>query len=506
MGLFDFFKKKPAEETPVEEQREGVVEIDGVEVETDVETEAISAEELEAESEIEIEFVDEDGEELLTAEDEEEAEAVLEELTDMAGEILAEKPLVDDEVVVSLEDGEVFTADNDADAEAILEELTDMAGEILAEKPLAEDEVVVALEDGEVFTADNDEDALAFLDALAEEVAEELTEEQEEIAEPVEVVKEEAPVEEEKPAKMGFFAKLKAGLDKTRKNILGGVDGVLGAFTKIDEDLFEELEEALIMADLGVQTTMDIVENLRKRVKREHATDPSVIKDMLIDEITAILEEGAEEAESLPSPSVLLVIGVNGVGKTTTIGKLAHNYKEEGKSVMLAAADTFRAAAIDQLEIWGERNNVPVIKQEENSDPAAVVFDAVHEARKQNADLLICDTAGRLHNKKNLMEELKKIARVIEREYPAAHKEVYLVLDATTGQNALQQAKLFKEVADITGIVLTKLDGTAKGGIVVAIKSELQIPVRYIGVGEGIHDLQKFDAAEFAGALFGKEA
>ena len=465
MGLFDFFKKKPTEETPAEEQREGVVEIDGVEVETDVETEEFSMEEPEAE--IEIEFVDEDGEGLLTAE-------------------------------------------NDDEAEAVLEELTDMAGEILAEKPLAEDEVIVSLEDGEVFTADNDEDALAFIDALADEFAEELDEElhHEEPAaeETVEEVSAEEPVqEEEKPAKTGFFAKLKAGLDKTRKNILGGVDGVLGAFTKIDEDLFEELEEALIMADLGVQTTMDIVENLRKRVKREHATDPSVIKDMLIDEITAILEEGAEEEESLPDPSVLLVIGVNGVGKTTTIGKLAHNYKEEGKSVMLAAADTFRAAAIDQLEIWGERNNVPVIKQEENSDPAAVVFDAVHEARKQNADLLICDTAGRLHNKKNLMEELKKIARVIEREYPAAHKEVYLVLDATTGQNALQQAKLFKEVADITGIVLTKLDGTAKGGIVVAIKSELQIPVRYIGVGEGIHDLQKFNAAEFAGALFGKE-
>lgn len=469
MGLFDFFKKKPTEETPVEEQREGVVEIDGVEVETDVETEEFSAEELEAESEIEIEFVDEDGEELLTAENEDEAEAVL-------------------------------------------EELTDMAGEILAEKPLAEDEVIVSLEDGEVFTADNDEDALTFVEELAEEVAEELAKEEEPAAEEAtaEVPAEktaEAPVqEEEKPTKMGFFAKLRAGLDKTRKNILGGVDGVLGAFTKIDEDLFEELEEALIMADLGVQTTMDIVENLRKRVKREHATDPSVIKDMLIDEITAILEEGAEEEESLPNPSVLLVIGVNGVGKTTTIGKLTHNYKEEGKSVMLAAADTFRAAAIDQLEIWGERNDVPVIKQAENSDPAAVVFDAVHEARKQNADLLICDTAGRLHNKKNLMEELKKIARVIEREYPAAHKEVYLVLDATTGQNALQQAKLFKEVADITGIVLTKLDGTAKGGIVVAIKSELQIPVRYIGVGEGIHDLQKFNAAEFAGALFGKEA
>ena len=261
MGLFDFFKKKPTEETPVEEQREGVVEIDGVEVETDVETEEISAEELEAESEIEIEFVDEDGEELLTAENEDEAEAVL-------------------------------------------EELTDMAGEILAEKPLAEDEVIVSQEDGEVFTADNDEDALAFLDALADEFAEELDEElhheevEEEKEEPAaEEVKEETPAaEEEKPAKVGFFAKLKAGLDKTRKNILGGVDGVLGAFTKIDEDLFEELEEALIMADLGVQTTMDIVENLRKRVKREHATDPSVIKDMLIDEITAILEEGAEEA------------------------------------------------------------------------------------------------------------------------------------------------------------------------------------------------------------------
>ena len=491
MGLFDFFKKKSAEETPVvEEQREGVVEIDGVEVEADAQNEEIvldvegnkdmnaAVHEVMDEEEIQIDCANED---ILYQEDAIEEDEIEIEFVDEEGE-------------------ELLTAESEEEAEAVLAELTDMAGEILAEKPLADDEVVVALEDGEVFTADNDEDAIAFVEELVEEVAEELNKE-----EPVE----ETPAEEvaeEKPAKMGFFAKLKAGLDKTRKNILGGVDGVLGAFTKIDEDLFEELEEALIMADLGVQTTMDIVENLRKRVKREHATDPSLIKGMLIDEITAILEEGAEEEESLPNPSVLLVIGVNGVGKTTTIGKLAHNYKEEGKSVMLAAADTFRAAAIDQLEIWGERNNVPVIKQEENSDPAAVVFDAVHEARKQNADLLICDTAGRLHNKKNLMEELKKIARVIEREYPAAHKEVYLVLDATTGQNALQQAKLFKEVADITGIVLTKLDGTAKGGIVVAIKSELQIPVRYIGVGEGIHDLQKFNAAEFAGALFGKEA
>ena len=503
MGLFDFFKKKPTEETPaVEERQEGVVEIEGLEVETGTENDEIV---------LDVEGKKDMNDAVHAVMDEEEIQI------DCANEDILYQEEASEEKEIEIEfmdeDGELLTAENEAEAEAILDELTDMAGEILAEKPLADDEVVVALEDGEVFTAENEADAIAFVEELsnvAEELAEECNQEEpaaEEAAE--EPVQEETAQEEpaeEKPAKMGFFAKLKAGLDKTRKNILGGVDGVLGAFTKIDEDLFEELEEALIMADLGVQTTMDIVENLRKRVKKEHATDPAVIKDMLIDEITAILEEGAEEEENLPSPSVLLVIGVNGVGKTTTIGKLAHNFKEDGKSVLLAAADTFRAAAIDQLEIWGERSDIQVVKHEENSDPAAVVFDAVHEARKQNADLLICDTAGRLHNKKNLMEELKKIARVIEREYPAAHKEVYLVLDATTGQNALQQAKLFKEVADITGIVLTKLDGTAKGGIVVAIKSELQIPVRYIGVGEGINDLQKFNAAEFAGALFGKEA
>lgn len=502
MGLFDFFKKKPTEETPaVEEQQEGVVEIEGLEVETGTENDEIL---------LDVEGKKDMNDAVHAVMDEEEIQI------DFANEdiLYQEEASEENEIEIEFmdEDGELLTAENEAEAEAILDELTDMAGEILAEKPLADDEVVVALEDGEVFTAENEADAIAFVEELsnvAEELAEECSQEAPAAEEAEEPVQEEAVQEEpaeEKPAKMGFFAKLKAGLDKTRKNILGGVDGVLGAFTKIDEDLFEELEEALIMADLGVQTTMDIVENLRKRVKKEHATDPAVIKDMLIDEITAILEEGAEEEENLPSPSVLLVIGVNGVGKTTTIGKLAHNFKEDGKSVLLAAADTFRAAAIDQLEIWGERSDIQVVKHEENSDPAAVVFDAVHEARKQNADLLICDTAGRLHNKKNLMEELKKIARVIEREYPAAHKEVYLVLDATTGQNALQQAKLFKEVADITGIVLTKLDGTAKGGIVVAIKSELQIPVRYIGVGEGINDLQKFNAAEFAGALFGKEA
>ncbi len=489
MGLFDFFKKK-TEEQP-EEQKEGVFVSGGIEVETDTQDEDIVLEiedgvDMNAavhavmnEEEIQIDRV---GEDILYRESAERADEENEA-----------------EIEISLADAEeILTAENAEEAESLLEELTDIAGEILAEKPLAEDEIIVATEDGAIFTADNDEDGRTFVEELADEVAEEWSREEQE-----------TPMEEgateEAPAKLGFFAKLKAGLDKTRKNILGGVDGVLGAFTKIDEDLFEELEEALIMADMGVQTTMDIVENLRKRVKREHATDPAVIKDMLIDEITSILREGAEEDEGLPSPTVLLVIGVNGVGKTTTIGKLAHHFEEDGKTVLLAAADTFRAAAIDQLEVWGERAGIPVIKHTENSDPAAVVFDAVHAARKQNTDILICDTAGRLHNKKNLMEELKKIARVIEREYPAAHREVYLVLDATTGQNALQQAKLFQEVTDITGIVLTKLDGTAKGGIVVAIKGELHIPVRYIGVGEGIQDLQKFDAAAFAGALFGGE-
>ena len=334
-----------------------------------------------------------------------------------------------------------------------------------------------------------------------DETADETPDEDTAAEEKAEAEEDETPVAEHKK---GFFARLKEGLEKARKNIFGGVGAMLGGFTKIDDDLFDELEESLIMADLGVDTTLKIIENLRKRVKKERAEDPSLIKGMLEDEITAILEEGVDEKFEVKSPCVMLVIGVNGVGKTTTIGKLAANYKAEGKKVLLAAADTFRAAAIDQLRIWGERSGIDVICHEENSDPAAVVFDAVNAAKSRKADVLICDTAGRLHNKKNLMEELKKIARVIGREYPEANSEVFLVLDATTGQNALQQAKLFNEVADITGLVLTKLDGTAKGGIVIAIKNELNIPVRYIGVGEGIGDLQLFDPREFSKALFSK--
>lgn len=505
MGFFDFLKKKPQEQPVVEQTEEkDVVEIAGIEVNTASEKEedivlnvnenlgtttAINQAVHEVMDEEEIEFHEKAGGTLYQENDD---IAAAEEEPEVEIELTTEETVVPE------------------DAEAFTEELTGLVEEGLEAAAESERELQVETAE-EKFVEETEAEGQQFVEELADFVAEELEAEQkeeavEETAAEPEAVPEEAPVQEPVKEKKGFFARLKEGLDKTRKNILGGVDTVLGSFTKIDEDLFEELEEALIMADMGVQTTMDIVENLRQRVKKERATDPAVIKDMLIDEITAILQDGVEEEENLPSPTVMLVIGVNGVGKTTTIGKLSHNFKNEGKSVLLAAADTFRAAAIDQLEVWGQRAGIEVIKHEENADPAAVVFDAVHAARNRKTDLLICDTAGRLHNKKNLMEELRKISRVIEREYPAAHKETYLVLDATTGQNALQQAKVFMEVADITGIILTKLDGTAKGGIVVAIKSELKIPVRYIGVGEGIEDLQKFHAEDFAKALFGEEA
>ena len=505
MGFFDFLKKKPQEQPVVEQTEEkDVVEIAGIEVNTTPEKEedivlnvnenlgtttAINQAVHEVMDEEEIEFHEKAGGTLYQENDD---IAAAEEEPEVEIELTTEETVVPE------------------DAEAFTEELTELVEEGLEAAAESERELQVETAE-EKFVEETDAEGQQFVEELADFVAEELEAEQEEeaveetAAEP-EAVPEEAPVQEPVKEKKGFFARLKEGLDKTRKNILGGVDTVLGSFTKIDEDLFEELEEALIIADMGVHTTMDIVENLRQRVKKERATDPAVIKDMLIDEIAAILQDGVEEEENLPSPTVMLVIGVNGVGKTTTIGKLSHNFKNEGKSVLLAAADTFRAAAIDQLEVWGQRAGIEVIKHEENADPAAVVFDAVHAARNRKTDLLICDTAGRLHNKKNLMEELRKISRVIEREYPAAHKETYLVLDATTGQNALQQAKVFMEVADITGIILTKLDGTAKGGIVVAIKSELKIPVRYIGVGEGIEDWQKFHAEDFAKALFGEEA
>ena len=300
---------------------------------------------------------------------------------------------------------------------------------------------------------------------------------------------------------MGLFKKIKEGLKKTRDAIVGQIDTMLKSFTKIDEELFEELLELLIMGDVGVTTSEHICDELRKRVKKEGITDPAMIHDLLADVIADMLGN-SNELMINTKPSIILVIGVNGVGKTTTIGKIAANLVRSGKKVTLAAADTFRAAAIDQLEIWAERSGADIIKQQEGSDPAAVVFDAISSAKAKGSDVIIADTAGRLHNKKHLMDELAKINRVIDRELPDADKEVLLVLDATTGQNAVNQAREFQNAAGITGIVLTKLDGTAKGGVVLAIMDDLKIPVKYIGVGEQIDDLQKFDSHQFVEALF----
>lgn len=302
--------------------------------------------------------------------------------------------------------------------------------------------------------------------------------------------------------KKGFFGKLVSGLSKTRDNIISGIDSLFSGFSNIDEDFYEELEELLIMADLGINTTTAIIEDLHVKVKELKIKEPKECKALLIDSIKSqmVLNENAYNFEN--QKSVVLLIGVNGVGKTTSVGKLAGQLKDMNKKVMVAAADTFRAAAIEQLTEWANRAGVDIIAQQEGSDPAAVIYDAVTAAKSRNVDVLICDTAGRLHNKKNLMEELKKINRVIDREYPDAYRETLVVLDGTTGQNALAQAKQFNEVAEITGIVLTKLDGTAKGGIAIAIQAELGIPVKYIGIGESIDDLQKFNADDFVNALF----
>lgn len=301
-----------------------------------------------------------------------------------------------------------------------------------------------------------------------------------------------------------LFDKLKSGLTKTRDGLQDKINEALNLAVTIDDDLYEELEEILIISDIGMDTTVEIIDRLKVKIRKEKINDPQMVKPALKEVITDMLLEGSDEDESNDSKGkeVLLVIGVNGVGKTTSIGKLAAKNKSDGKKVLLAAADTFRAAAIDQLEVWSERASVDIVKQSEGSDPAAVVFDAVQAAKARNVDLLICDTAGRLHNKKNLMNELSKINRIIDREYSEAKKQTLLVLDGTTGQNAVIQAKQFMEACPIDGIILTKLDGTAKGGVVISIKQTLDIPVKYIGVGEGIDDLQKFDAKSFAEALF----
>ena len=310
---------------------------------------------------------------------------------------------------------------------------------------------------------------------------------------------------EENKENIGFFKRLVSGLSKTMDNIVSGMDSIFNGLSHIDDEFYEELEEVLIMGDLGVQATYDILDDLKTKVKEQHIKEPSQCRQILIDSIKEQMDVGETAYEFEKKTSVVMVIGVNGVGKTTTIGKLAGKLRAQNKKVILAAADTFRAAAGDQLKEWANRAQADLIGGQEGSDPASVVYDAVAAAKARHADVLLCDTAGRLHNKKNLMEELKKMNRIIDREYPEAFRETLVVLDATTGQNALQQAKEFNEVADITGIILTKMDGTAKGGIAVAIQAELGIPVKYIGVGETIDDLQKFDADTFVNALFTAE-
>ena len=302
--------------------------------------------------------------------------------------------------------------------------------------------------------------------------------------------------------KKGFFRRLADGLAKTRNNIVSGMDAIFNGFSDIDDDFYDEIEETLVMGDIGINATTAIIDNLKQKVKEQHIKDPHECKELLINSIKEQMQVGETAYEFEHRTSVVLVIGVNGVGKTTSVGKLAGKLKEQGRKVILAAADTFRAAAGEQLTEWANRAGVEIIGGSEGADPASVVFDAVSAAKARKADVLLIDTAGRLHNKKNLMEELKKINRIIEREYPDAYRETLVVLDGTTGQNALEQARQFGEVADLTGIILTKLDGTAKGGIAVAIQSELNIPVKYIGVGEHIDDLQKFDADTFVNALF----
>ena len=354
-----------------------------------------------------------------------------------------------------------------------------------------------------------EEDRLKKTSNNSVEVKEEIEENfnTEEIKEEIEVENsseldnDEAPNEDK--GKVNFFKKLMSGLDKTRKEVGIKINTVMGNYVKIDDDMLEDLEDILISADVGMDTTMKLIDNLRETIIKEKINDPSKVKDILKSETKKLMNEELNKGISDISPSIILVVGVNGVGKTTTIGKLAKRYKDEGKSVLIAAADTFRAAAIDQLKEWGSRVNVDVISHSEGQDPAAVVFDAITAAKSRNADILIVDTAGRLHNKANLMKELEKINRIIDKKYPEAYRETLLVLDATTGQNAMNQAKTFKEAVNITGIALTKLDGTAKGGVVIALQSELQIPIKLVGVGEGIYDLQDFNLDNFLQGIFG---
>lgn len=419
-------------------------------------------------------------------------------------------------------------------AKAYVEPEKDATEELPEEEESAEEqtedesteETTIPAEESEIVPADADapaieseakieEDTIAASEAPGEKEVEE-EEAAEEVASESEVTGEEASAEEDKPKedaseeaeeKVGWFKRLKQGLEKTRDDMNYKINDILGNYVKIDDEMMEDLEDLLISSDMGMETTMTLIDRLKETIREKQIQDPKEVKGLLAEEIRAILE-GDPERNRLhvePSPAIILIVGVNGVGKTTTIGKLAYRFKREGKSVLIAAADTFRAAAIEQIETWGERSGTPVISHKEGADPAAVVYDAIQAQKSRNIDVLICDTAGRLHNKKNLMNELEKIHRIIEKEAPDAQKESLLVLDATTGQNAILQAKTFDEVTDLSGLILTKLDGTAKGGVVLPLVQELDIPIKLIGVGEGMLDLQDFSGKDFANALISTE-
>ncbi len=458
--------------------------------------------------------------EWITGEKEEVIEEIVEIKEDIAEEVEELKEKTSEFIEDKKDDLEEFKEEvvdkKEEVVEEIKEEIEDIKSDIVEKTEDLREGVIDKKEELSENIVEEIKDAKEELSEKTEELIEEVVEKTEEASEKVEDSKEETVdniggdkevIEEkieEKPVKKGFFQKLLDGLDKTRQDMTSKINSVFSAYHKVDEELFDDLEEILVTADIGINTTMEIIDNLRDKVKENRVTEPEVVRDMLKEEIenTMIANIEDNKLNIEPSPAIILVVGVNGVGKTTTIGKLSNNLKQSGKSVLVAAGDTFRAAAIEQLEEWGNRANVDVISHSEGADPAAVIYDGIQAAKSRKIDVLICDTAGRLHNKKNLMNELNKIFRVVENEYSDATLEVLLVLDATTGQNAILQAKTFKEVVNISGIALTKLDGTAKGGVVIALQSELGIPVKLVGVGEGIDDLQEFDSKDFVEAIF----
>ena len=542
-GLFGWMKRKQADEPEREEQivePEPETDTDDVAAQMLAEREAarqaeteqwreeaeaeIAADQAEAaalaakaaqdellteEEDSEADAEDEDDEEPIAVtfqpeEAEPEAEEAEPETVKVEPEAVAEPETVEPEPEAEEAEPETVKVEPEAVAEP---ETVESELEEVAEPETVESELEEVAEPETVETEPEEIAEPETVEPEPEEVAEPETvePEPEEVAEPETVETEpEEPQEPEKKKKKGFFEKIRDGLRKTKDSVIAKMQLVLNAFTKIDEDLFDQLEETMIMGDMGAETSIEICDQLRKRVKERGITDPKQIMGLIQEIIGEMLGED-QTLQLQTKPSVIMVIGVNGAGKTTTIGKLCHQLKEDGKKVIVAAADTFRAAAIDQLEVWTDRAGVELVKHAEGSDPAAVVYDAIEAAKARNCDVLICDTAGRLHNKKNLMQELAKINRIIENKAAGCDKEILLVLDATIGQNAVNQARLFKEVADITGIVLTKLDGTAKGGIIVSIKNELEIPVKLIGVGEKIDDLQPFHARDFVNALFETE-